>query len=70
MEALKSVKEKLRVDTQEEKVELTSVGIVDKGIPGNMEDINADLWNRYNKFKEYYYLLHRWMQLKEDNINI
>ncbi|PJJ31139.1 glycosyl transferase family WbsX [[Clostridium] celerecrescens 18A] len=70
LEALKSVKEKLRVDTQEEKVELTSVGIVDKGIPGNMEDINADLWNRYNKFKEYYYLLHRWMQLKEDNINL
>ncbi|WAJ24098.1 glycoside hydrolase family 99-like domain-containing protein [Lacrimispora xylanolytica] len=70
LEALRSVKEKLRNSADDEKLEFTSVLNVDKRPSGDREKISADMWKQNNKFKEYYYLLHRWLQLKEENVNL
>ncbi|MBP2633276.1 MAG: hypothetical protein H6Q70_3904 [Firmicutes bacterium] len=70
LEALKSVKERLKVDTQDKKRELFINEEINKEVKEELGKINTDLLNRYNKFREYYYLLHRWLILKEKNINI
>ena len=68
IEAIKSVKEKLRADTQADNVDLTSTLIINEEPPRVMKDIETE--KRCSKFKEYYFLLHRWLQLKEENKNL
>lgn len=70
LEALKSVKDKLGGSAQNDDENLISVCKVNKQSFRNMNDINADLYKQHNKFKEYFYLLSRWLQLKEENINL
>lgn len=70
LEALKSVKEKLTVETQSVNKDLLFKQELNQIAVEDLEKNNKDLLIRYNKFKEYYYLLHRWMLLKEENINL
>lgn len=68
LEAVKSVKEKLRADIQADNVDLTSTLSIDEEPTRVMKDIETE--KRCSKFKEYYFLLHRWLQLKEENKNL
>ncbi|WP_313340230.1 glycoside hydrolase family 99-like domain-containing protein [Lacrimispora sp.] len=70
LEAIKTVKEKLESVVQDDNEELTSALKANKGLSGNVEVINTNMEKQNGKFKEYYFLLHRWLQLKEENKNL
>ncbi len=71
LEALKFVKEKIKTEVLEANGQLVSIDMSDRLPIAEREDRdNSVLWRQYNKFKEYFYLFNRWMELKEENINL
>lgn len=63
LEAVKSVKEQLKINYKVNDIELDSVEVREDFRKENHE---SNLIKQHDKYKEYYYLLNRWLKLKQE----